>query len=201
MKIGLVPVSAKPYHAGHHALVELAASQNDKVLLFVSVSGRHRPGEFPIDGSDMYQVWTSYLEGAMPGNVEIAYGGSPVRKVYEEVGEACDSGSEDVYTIYSDPEDTSTNYSQGYRDKYMQPLCDLGQVRFASEVDPSSVTRGVGTPDISGTKVRTYLESGDFNSFAAAMPSGVDAQAIFDILTKKVSENILKSYVSAILKM
>ena len=37
MKIGLVPVSAKPYHAGHHALVELAASQNDKVLLFVSV--------------------------------------------------------------------------------------------------------------------------------------------------------------------
>jgi len=201
MKIGLVPISAKPYHAGHHALVELAASQNNKVILFVSTSGRRRPGEFPIEGEDMARIWREHLEGVMPGNVEIVYGGSPVRKVYEEVGEACDAGSEDVYTIYSDPEDTSTNYPQGYRDKYMQPLCDLGQVVFASEADPNSVTRGVGTPNISGTKVRTYLESGDFSSFAAAMPPGVDSRAVFDILASRVSESVLKSYVSAILKM
>lgn len=53
MKIGLVPMSAKPYHAGHHMLVELAAINeitdevkdlalpvNDVVGLFVSFSGR-----------------------------------------------------------------------------------------------------------------------------------------------------------------
>ena len=28
MKIGLVPMAAKPYHAGHHALVERAAAEN-----------------------------------------------------------------------------------------------------------------------------------------------------------------------------
>ena len=53
MKIGLVPMSAKPYHAGHHMLVELAAIAeitdevkslelpvNDVVAVFVSFSGR-----------------------------------------------------------------------------------------------------------------------------------------------------------------
>ena len=53
MKIGLVPMSAKPYHAGHHMLVELAALSevtdevvdlqmpvNDKVIVFVSFSSR-----------------------------------------------------------------------------------------------------------------------------------------------------------------
>ena len=202
MKIGLVPISAKPYHAGHHALVELASSQNERVILFVSTSGRRRPGEFPIEGEDMVRIWQEHLENIMPGNVEVVYGGSPVRKVYEEVGEACEVGSEDVYTIYSDPEDTSSNYSQVYRDKYMQPLCDLGQVKFAAELDPDSVTRGVGTPNISGTKVRTHLESGDFDNFQAAMPAGVNARAIFDILSRRnTSESLLKNYVSAILKM
>ena len=53
MKIGLVPMSAKPYHAGHHMLVqfaaglrvteaaqELALPENDAVGVFISYSGR-----------------------------------------------------------------------------------------------------------------------------------------------------------------
>ncbi len=202
MKIGLVPISAKPYHAGHHALVELAASQNDKVLLFVSTSDRNRKGEFPISGKDMQEIWIEHLESIMPSNSQIIYGGSPVRKVYEEIGMACEEGSDDVFTVYSDPEDTSVNYPQSYREKYMQPLCDLGQVVFAGESSPDSVTRGVGTPNISGTQVRTYLEAGDLPSFANAMPSGVDAESIFNTLTRDLkSESLIKNYVSVILKM
>ncbi len=53
MRIGLVPVSAKPYHIGHHALVTRAAEENDQVLLFVSTSDRKRKGEVPILGADM----------------------------------------------------------------------------------------------------------------------------------------------------
>lgn len=202
MKIGLVPISAKPYHIGHHSLVELAASQNDRVLLFVSISDRNRKEEFPISGKDMLRIWKDYLQAIMPGSVDIEYGGSPVRKVYEEIGKACEEGSDDVYTVYSDPEDTATNYPQDYKDKYMQPLCDIGQVKFAGETDPDSVTRGVGTPNVSGTQARKYLEDGDFDSFASIMPSGVDAKSIFDILTAKFkNENVLKNYVNAILKM
>lgn len=53
MKIGLVPMSAKPYHAGHHMLVQFAAGlrvteaaqslalpENDVVGVFISYSGR-----------------------------------------------------------------------------------------------------------------------------------------------------------------
>ena len=53
MKIGLVPMAAKPYHAGHHMLVEFAAISeiveeleelelpiNDAVAVFVSFTGR-----------------------------------------------------------------------------------------------------------------------------------------------------------------
>ena len=31
-KIGLVPVSGKPYHSGHHAMVEIASAENDEVI-------------------------------------------------------------------------------------------------------------------------------------------------------------------------
>ena len=57
MNIGLLPISAKPYHAGHHALVEMAAGANDEVLLYVSISDRKRKGELPISGADMKKVW------------------------------------------------------------------------------------------------------------------------------------------------
>ena len=101
MKIGLVPMAAKPYHAGHHWLVEQAAGENDKVILFVSVSDRKRKGELPILGADMVQVWQEELEPIMPPNVEIRYGGSPVQKVYQEIQDAGMDGSNDVYYVLS----------------------------------------------------------------------------------------------------
>ena len=158
MRIGLVPISAKPYHSGHHALVTRAAAENDKVILFVSLSSRKRKGEFPILGSDMHDIWTQFLEPAMPSNVTIAYGGSPVRNVYEELVKANDLMSDDVYTVYSDPEDTAQNYPEASLKKYCNDLRTSGQCVLAAEENPEAFTRGVGTPDISGTKVRKMLE-------------------------------------------
>ena len=57
MKIGLVPMSAKPYHRGHHYLVTTAANENDKVLLFVSTSDRIKKDQTPIYGEDMENIW------------------------------------------------------------------------------------------------------------------------------------------------
>jgi hypothetical protein len=201
MKIGLIPVSAKPYHAGHHALVTMAAAENDEVILFVSTSDRKRPGEFPIIGSDMVRVWQEELEAAMPPNVRIQYGGSPVRKVYETLGDASDSGSPDTYVVYSDPVDTKQNYPESNLQKYCGRLRADGQCLLAAEINPEAFTRGVGTPDVSGTKVRQALQDGNFKGFAASMPAGVDSRRVYDILTKSnISENVLRSYVSAILK-
>ena len=185
MKIGLIPISAKPYHSGHHKLVEIASSENDMVFLFVSTSDRNRKGEFEITGKKMLEIWKSEIEPIIPCNVSIEYGGSPVRKVYEAVGNACENNSKDVYTVYSDPVDTEKNYSLKNRTKYMQPLYDLGQVVFAAEKDAAAFTRGDGTPDTSGTLVREYLSAGDLEKFSACMPKEINCEKIFNILTKK----------------
>ncbi len=193
-RIGLIPVSGKPYHAGHHYLVERAAAENDEVILFISTSDRIRKGEFPIYGADMKRVWQEELEGIMPANVRIEYGGSPVQKVYQAIGDACEiDGVEETYVVYSDPEDTAQNYPQKNRDKYMQPLCDRGQVVFAAEENPQAFTRGSGSPNVSGTKLRATLEQNKFEEFAAAMPQGVNAQNVWDIL-KKVNEGRKKRF-------
>lgn len=202
MKIGLVPIAAKPYHSGHHCLVTIAAAENDLARVFVSLSDRRRSGEMPILGSDMQRVWSEQLEQIMPGNVEIVYGGSPVRNVYETLERAEKSGSTETYTVYSDPEDTSGNFPLKYRESYFPRMYASGQVRFAAEDNPNKFTRGCvqGTPDISGTMMRAALASGDLETFAAGMPPGVDAQKVFDILrSHQVSENLLRSVIRSIL--
>ena len=88
MKIGLVPLSAKPYHAGHHYLVEMAANANDKVVIFASTSDRRRPNEYPISGESMKKIWVNEILPILPSNVDVVFGGSPVRKVYETIGDA-----------------------------------------------------------------------------------------------------------------
>jgi hypothetical protein len=187
-RVGLIPVSGKPYHAGHHYLVEKAAAENEEVILFVSTSDRIRKGQFPIYGADMQRVWQEELEGIMPGNVRVEYGGSPVRKVYDTIGAACEiDGTEETYVVYSDPSDTAQNYPDSNRDKYMQPLCDQGQVIFAAEENPQAFTRGAGSPNVSGTKLREALEQNNFEQFTSGMPSGVNAQNVWNIL-KKVNE-------------
>ncbi len=201
-KVGLVPISAKPYHRGHHALVLKAAAENDEVVLFVSTSDRIRKNEFPIYGSDMKRVWKEELEPIMPESVIVEYGGSPVRKVYELLGAACESESDNIFTIYSDPEDTKQNYPHLNRTKYMEPLFGQGKIIFASEQNPDSLTRGVGTPNIRGEDLRLALSSEDFYKFASFLPEEVNAESVYDILlAKKLSKNkLLKDFVSAVIK-
>ena len=185
-RVGLIPVSGKPYHAGHHYLVERAAGENEEVILFVSTSDRKRKGQFPILGADMERVWREELEPIMPANVRVEYCGSPVRKVYDTIGNACQvDGVQETYVVYSDPTDTAQNYPQKQRDKYMQPLCDRGQVIFAAEENPAAFTRGAGSPNVSGTKMREALQDNNFEEFAAGMPAGVNAQNVWSILTKQ----------------
>jgi len=191
MRIGLVPVSAKPYHAGHHALVTKAANENEKVILFVSTSDRKRSGEFPIFGTDMLKVWQEELENIMPGNVEIQYGGSPVRNVYETLSAANDSGSSDVYVVYSDPVDTAQNYPETSLVKYCNSLRSSGKCLLAAEENPGSLTRGEGTPNISGTKVRHMLQTKDLEGFITAMPAGANGQNIFNILIRQDQNEVL----------
>lgn len=208
MKIGLFPLAAKPYHAGHHAMVEAAASENDRVILFVSTSDRKRKGEFPILGSDMSRVWKEEIEKILPGNVEVRYGGSPVRNVYAELEAANNGNSQDTYTVYSDPIDTANNYPEKYRQKNFADLYAKGQVLFAAEENPKAYTRGEGTPNVSGTKMRSAMQQCDFEAFKDGMPAELNAESAYKILCGKDpyegqkdprNEAILRAYIRSIL--
>lgn len=207
MKIGLVPMSAKPYHKGHHYLVTSAAAQNDKVLLFVSTSDRCRKGEVPIYGSDMEDIWCNRIESILPDNVEPIYGGSPVRKVYETlIGEeerfVAGERVENIYTVYSDAEDTALNYTVGRSkkpgaispaEKYFPNLYSQGYVAFAAETNPEMFTRGSGAPDVSGTAMRNRLTDPSAKElFIADLPEDLqdsDKAAIYTQLRNRIDES------------
>lgn len=181
MKIGLVPLSAKPYHIGHHALVTTAAAENDQVILFVSTSDRKRKGQLPILGADMARIWKSFLEGIMPSNVDIDYGGTPIGKVYELLEDAESIGNSHVYSVYSDPTDTVARFPEKNRLKYFPNLYNAGQVRFPGEERPEMFERGLGTPDMSGTRMREMLQARDAEGFMAGLPDELSEGQKFSI--------------------
>jgi len=205
MRIGLVPMAAKPYHAGHHALVTIAAKENDEVLLYISLSDRKRKGELPIKGSDMQKIWSEQIESILPGNVTPIYGGSPIQKVYEvliDANEKAIAGElEDIYVVYSDPVDTAKNYSETSIQKYFPKAYADGAVKFAAEENPAAFSRGEGTPDVSGTAVREFIKCGDFESFERSMPKGMDAQSAYNTLCPlQTNESYLRDFIVEIIK-
>lgn len=206
MKIGLIPMAAKPYHAGHHSLVETAAGENDEVLLYISLSDRKRKGETPILGSDMQKIWKEEIEKILPGNVTPVYGGVPVRSVYNVLQDAeeklvATGEFEHTYSVYSDPTDTSRNYPEANRMKYFPTVWQKGHVNFAAEENASAFTRGAGTPDVSGTALRQSLASCDLKTFQSGMPAGLDSEKIFNTLcpAMKTNESLIRTYVQAII--
>lgn len=174
-RIALVPMSAKPYTAGHDGLVRIASRECDEVHLFVSTSDRYRPGEAAVTGVDMKKLWDRYIEASLPKNVTVTYGGSPVANVFKALDTAGKSGSENTYVVYSDPQDAATNFPEQVLQKYGRELFDKGQV----QVRPVKRTE---TVDVSGTKLRQALASGDKASFMKGLPPVLQRDDVWNML-------------------
>lgn len=193
MRIGLIPMSAKPYHAGHDGLVRLAANECDSVQLFVSLTDRKRPGELVIRGKDMEVIWKKYIEKSLPGNVLppiYCVGSSPVQKMYQLLNSAEKDGSDDTFVIYSDEEDILT-YTDSALMKYMPTMFANGQV------ERRRVNRNE-TINVSGTKMRQFISLGDITSFSEFLPVALrpHSQEIFGLLSgQTTNENLIKKYV------
>lgn len=172
----LIPMSCKPAHEGHIALIELAASECEDVTCFVSVSDRLRTGEFPISGRIMHDAWISRIEPSLPGNVNCEYGGSPVGKVWARLGEAdVDQYDEVTWLIYSDPTDIAENFPRSSFEKYTPFLVE-------NELVTTQAVPRSSTVDISGTQMRKFLASGDRRSFADYLPSCINADDLWNEL-------------------
>lgn len=179
--LALIPIAGKPVHLGHWKLIEKAAKENERVVVYTSSSDRVRKGEFPIKGEDFVQIWSDILIPNLPKNVSVKFVDSPVRACLHELAwleqkAAIDKDDVPTVSLYSDKEDVEANFKDSDLEKY-PTLLSGGKVRKVG------VSRS-DTVNVSGTKMREFLQTGDKAGFFAHLPpvSQKDKEAIWNIL-------------------
>ena len=178
--VGLVPMAAKPFHKGHMFLIQKALEECNEVIVYVSISDRSRKGEITIHGEDMQFIWESIITKYLPDNVTCIYGGSPVGRIYELLGNISEQGIpiEETYAIYSGKDD-----AKRYQEKYWSNI--------KNNVWVKSFERGDDSPNISGTLMRSYLSnaSQDKFLFLDGLPDmeDEDKEEIFNILFSRLN--------------
>lgn len=185
MKIGLIPMAAKPYHAGHDALVRMAAKENDKVYVYVSTQDREG-----ILGSDMMSVWENYIKPTLPDNVKVKPVEVPVSSVYKKLEEAEAMNSKDRFSIYSDTKDIQ-RYRTNSLKKVANRLFNERQIKLCG-VDRAK------TVLVSATEMRRMLSVGDSRGFIKMLPPSIQehGEEIYSLLNKRLTEvELVKKYV------
>jgi hypothetical protein len=186
--VGLLPCACKPYHIGHHLLIQHAARECDVVKLFVSTADRKRGGEAVVLGEDMHKIFIFQIEKLLPKNVEVKYGGSPVSNAWELVGMVDKTQPLDIsksYVLYGDPTDINENFPQTSLAKYTPNLLKLDLVKTVS------VSR-LSTVNVSGTMMRNWLSTGNKQDFCDHLPHGIDVDLIWNTLKASADNELLK---------
>lgn len=162
MRIGFYPLSAKPFHKGHYAVIQQSAQENDAVILLVSLADRVRKDEYPVYGKTMARLWRDYYSAIMPANIKMFYTyESPVKKTFEFVEKA---SADDVVSVYGGGEDAE---------------------RYFADVPEHIRVCAIPRTDISGTKMRQYLKEGRKTEFMEGLPLGLDAESVWYYLSSQ----------------
>jgi len=193
MRIGVVPGSFKPYHDGHHKMIEIASRENDIVYVIVSLSDRIRPNEAPIQGSQMRDIWNDHLIQILPENAKenlslLPLGQTPVRIVYEMLEDEAESNSRNVFSIYSDPRDIN-RYS----------LKSLIKTIPEDFVKSNIVKRSVSmeeTANVRGTDMRMWMQTRNKEKFMSGLPESLEESSKEQIWYKLVGPDV-KSFPAA----
>ena len=167
MQIGLVSGGFKPYHKGHHFLVEKAAAENDKVIIITSVKSRD-----DLEGSAMRQVWEEIIMPLMPlENVELEIAVSPVGTTFEyldnlEAG-LLEEGT--ILNVYGGYRDMRKRIGDEYmHSKYPKSMASGTIIR-------TPVARGKDSPKCSGEEMRECM--GNLARFRAGLPGFLQPKA------------------------
>lgn len=183
-KIGLVGGSYKPLHVGHWSMITRASDENDVVHLYVSIADRDN-----IKGYRMEFVWDTILKQHLPKNVVLHMDCNPVREIYELLGKANEAGATEYnFRVYSDPKDIAKKFPMASRKKYFGDLVKRRKVRFIP-------IKREGIHDISGTRMREFLNEGNKREFKRYLPKCVDRDAFWDALQPGTITDIVKERV------
>lgn len=178
--IGLIPMSAKPYHAGHHMLVTLASRECDVVIVITSTTDRGGQHEHTVTWNAMDAAWKLLIEPVLPQNVTvIKCQSSPIRYVYELLGKASDDDQcDDAFTVYAGTNDAIANFPIKSQLKYFQRLI-VNKMFNVKTIDRDS------TNIASGTLMRRCIMVNDFTTFARYVAPGINSHAMWKLLTER----------------
>ena len=194
--------STKPYHKGHHEMImaainDAAKDPDGEVLLFIGAKGRGK-----LSGEIMEEIWDNIISrhyfdlcDELNVPIHIDFGGwGPVGKVLHILKTISERDVGEKYCknkvfIYADKDDCLEYYlNRKYSKKnpsvelkssppnYILPLLESHpeSISFMGIKFPDRFTRGVGTTDISGTKVRSYIKENDIQNLNFAIPDWMD---------------------------
>lgn len=167
MIIGLIPGAMKPYHQGHHFLVDAALAECEKVIVYTTEKDRSG-----ISGKNMKLVWEKIIIPNMGQNkfskLSIEFVTSPVGSVYELLEEEEINPTEHTYRVYGGAED-ALRFSYSYtRNRFPR---SAGRFVNVAEESHENFYRGKGkSPNVKGEWVRTAIENKDINKFVSCLP-------------------------------
>lgn len=194
-KIGIIPMAAKPFHAGHDALLRRAAADgNEFIIILISKGGRE-----VLKTEDMIPLWRDYF---IPG-IEREYGDKVIIKFVDSPGreamflckDMIENGQATV-RYYGDEADAKTRVSD-----ILEKFPNL-----KGRLLPVGVSRS-GTEGISGTAMRDYLTRGDQKSFIENLPQWLTSkqksniwQGMKKLNADSLRENLIKNYVRSVIR-
>jgi|TARA_R110000851_G_scaffold31907_7_gene86036 cytidyltransferase-like protein len=174
MRVGIVAGSFKPYHKGHHKMVEIACKENDVVHVIVSLSDRNRVDQASVSGKQMEKVWNDHLVHILPENAKenlnlLPVGQTPVRIAYEMLEDAAESNSSNTFNIYSDPSDINRYNEKSLLNRMPKKFVEENIFRR-----PVSMTE---THNVRGEDMRAWMTQRDKVSFLKALPEKLSTPA------------------------
>lgn len=163
----------KPISAGHFALIEKAAEENDIVRLFVSTKDRNS-----ISWNSMKYIWEKFIKPILPVNVKVYYVPNPVKALFKMLVAANDNPfNTNYFQLYADENDIKRFDNPRIRYNTLPRLFDNEQVEFRPL--NRSYTQGV-----SGTQMRRALVDNDLEFFVSMLPEPIQNKGdiIFQLL-------------------
>lgn len=201
-KVAVIPMAAKPFHAGHDSLIRQAvADGNDSVIVFVSTGGREE-----VTTEDMIPLWRDYyipgISSQYGDKVIIRFSDAPMREALLIAKDLVGRGKKTIVRLYGGVDAAGENDAQQRVDSILSKNPEM-----KGRIIPVAVARAA-TGGISGTAMRSYLSSGDSKSFMQNLPdwlgkkekTGVWRAMSSIASSKSKNENLIRSYVRSLIK-
>jgi hypothetical protein len=169
--ISVFPMAAKPAHAGHWDMIEgisrikpvnpiTGKPAQHLVKLIVSEGARSRPGEVSISAKQALIYWTEYLKNYLPENVKLISAKNMYVQIEKEVVNARSQSNVFAVWVWSGDKDAGR-------------FSELTKIEGVSEPSQKQAEEALGRPttNVSGTRMRQALGSGDMDFFMRNLPA------------------------------